>query len=153
MGAEKKGFTVELKALAVVSLKAGDKRRTSTLRMLLSTVTNKEKELRRDVDEGEAVQLVQTMIRQRKDSIEQYEKGGREELAEIEAQEIKILEEFLPDQLTADEVEAIVKETAEELGAASMRDMGEVMKAVMVQVAGRTEGRAVQEAVKKALGG
>lgn len=151
MGPKDEGFKGELKAQVAASLKAGDKARTSTLRMLLSAVTNKEIELRRPLGEGEAVQAVQTMIRQRRDSIEQYEKGGRSELAEAERGEIKILEEFLPTQLTGAEVEAIVSETAGELEAASMKDMGRLMKAVMEKVKGRTEGRVVQEAVKKAL--
>jgi len=147
-------FKDELKAMIAVSMKAGDKRRTSTLRMLLSVVMNKEIELRSSKipdEEINGVALVQTMIRQRRDSIEQYEKGGRGELALIEAEEIKILEEFLPTQLTAEEIDVIVKETAGELEATSMKDMGRLMKAVMAKVAGRTGGKAVQEAVKKAL--
>ncbi len=144
-------FKDDLKVLVADSLKAGDKRRTSTLRMLLSSVTNKEIELRRAMEADEVVQTVQTMVRQRKDSIEQYEKGGRSELAEIEAEEIKILEEFLPAQLTTAEIEAIVRDTAKALEATSMKDMGRLMKAVMAKVKGRTGGKAVQEAVKKAL--
>ncbi|MFQ5427830.1 MAG: GatB/YqeY domain-containing protein [Thermodesulfobacteriota bacterium] len=151
MGSKDDGFKGELKAQVAASLKAGDKARTTTLRMMLSVVTNKEIELRRALDEGESVQVVQTMIRQRRDSIEQYEKGGRSELADIEKAEIKILEEFLPVQLTVAEVEAIVSETARELEAASMKDMGRLMKAVMIKVKGRTGGKVVQEAVKKAL--
>ncbi len=148
------GFKDDLKAMIAASMKAGDKRRTSTLRMLLSAVANKEIELRSSKTPDEAVNsvsLVQTMIRQRRDSIEQYEKGGRAELAAVEAEEIKILEEFLPAQLTAEEVETIVKETAGELGASSMKDMGRLMKAVMAKVKGKTGGKAVQEAVKKVL--
>jgi len=147
-------FKDDLKVLIAASMKAGDKRRTSTLRMLLSAVANKEIELRSSRNSEEAVNnvsLVQTMIRQRRDSIEQYEKGGRPELAKAEAEEIKILEEFLPTQLTAEEIETIVKDTAGELGASSMKDMGRLMKAVMAKVKGRTGGKAVQEAVKKAL--
>jgi len=148
-------FKEELKALIAKSMKAGDKRRTSTLRMLLSVVMNKEIELRSSKNPDEAIDgvaLVQTMIRQRRDSIEQFEKGGRDELARAEAEEIKILEEFLPRQLSTEEIEAIVSDTATELGASSMKDMGRLMKAVMEKVKGKTGGKAVQEAVKKALG-
>jgi len=147
-------FKDDLKVLIAASMKAGDKRRTATLRMLLSALTNKEIEQRSSKNPEEAVDsvsLVQTMIRQRRDSIEQYEKGGRPELAKAEAEEIKILEEFLPAQLTAEEIDVIVKETAGELGASSMKDMGRLMKAVMAKVKGKTGGKAVQEAVKKAL--
>ncbi|MFQ5479983.1 MAG: GatB/YqeY domain-containing protein [Thermodesulfobacteriota bacterium] len=151
MSSEKKGFTDELKAKVALSMKAGDKGRTSALRLLLSAVTNKEIELRRPMNADEVVQTVQTMVRQRRDSIEQYEKGGREELAIIEKDEIKILEEFLPAQLSAAEIEAIVSKTAKELEATSMKDMGRLMKAVMALVKGRTGGKAVQEAVKKTL--
>jgi len=148
------GIKDGLKAKIAASMKAGDKRRTSTLRMLLSAVTNKEIELRSSKNPDECLELiplVQTMVRQRRDSIEQYEKGGRPELAVAEAEEIKILEEFLPAQLTAEEIEAVVKDTAGELGATSMKDMGRLMKAVMAKVKGKTGGKAVQEAVKKAL--
>jgi len=148
------GIKDGLKAKIAASMKAGDKRRTSTLRMLLSALTNKEIELRSSKNPDECLEfipLVQTMIRQRRDSIEQYEKGGRPELAVVEAEEIKILEEFLPTQLTAEEIETIVKDTAGELGASSMKDMGRLMKAVMAKVKGKTGGKAVQEAVKKAL--
>jgi len=147
-------FKDDLKALIAKSMKAGDKRRTSTLRMLLSALANKEIELRSSKNPDETVDsvaLVQTMIRQRRDSIEQYEKGGREELAAVEAEEIKILEEFLPLQLTADEIDVIVQKTATELEASSMKDMGRLMKAVMAKVKGRTGGKAVQDAVKKVL--
>ncbi len=146
------GFKDELKALIAKSLKAGDKARTSTLRMLLSDITNKEIALRRAVEGDEALQVVKTMIRQRRDSVEQYEKGGREELAMAETAEIKILEEFMPAQLSADEIETLVKDTITELKATSMKDMGKVMKAVMAGTQGRADGKAVQEAVKKALG-
>ncbi len=146
-------FTDKIKDLVAKALKAGDKERTATLRLLLSALKNREIELRRPLEDDEAQKVIKTMVRQRRDSIEQYEKGGRTELARAEAEEIKILEEFLPAALTPEEIEKIVKETVAELGASSMKDMGRVMKTVMSKTQGRADGRTVQEIVKKTLGG
>ncbi len=145
-------FTDKIKDLVGKALKAGDKERTATLRLLLSALKNREIELRRPLEDDAAQKVIKTMVRQRRDSIEQYEKGGRVELARAEAEEIKILEEFLPAALTPEEIEKIVKETVAELNASSMKDMGRVMKTVMSKTQGRADGRTVQEIVKKTLG-
>ncbi len=145
------GFTEKIKGLVAEALKAGDKRRTATLRLLLNSLKNREIELRRPLDENEAQKVIRTMVRQRKDSIEQYEKAGREELANAEKEEIKILEEFLPAGLTKEEIEKIVSESAAELNATTMKDMGRLMKTVMAKTRGRADGKTVQEIVKKTL--
>ncbi len=145
-------FTDKVKNLVAQALKAGDKKRTATLRLLLNALKNREIELRRPLDDSEAQKVIKTMVRQRRDSIEQYEKGGRAELARAEAEEIKILEEFLPEALTPGEIEKIVEETVTELGATTMKDMGRVMKMVMSRTEGRADGRTVQEIVRKTLG-
>ncbi|GMR04244.1 MAG: GatB/YqeY domain-containing protein [Thermodesulfobacteriota bacterium] len=147
------GFKEDLSKDITTALKAGDRARTSTLRLLLNAVKNKEIELRRDLEESEAHQIVATLIRQRKESIEQYEKGGRSDLAEKEEEEIKILKGFLPPQLSGAEVEEIVKKAALQIGASTMKDMGRLMKEVMGRVKGKADGRLVQEMVKKTLGG
>jgi len=147
------GFTGKIKALVAEALKAGDRRRTATLRLLLNALKNREIELRRALEDDEALKVIRTMVRQRRDSIEQYEKGGREDLAKAEKEEIKILEEFLPTALTPGEIEKIVGETATELGAATMKDMGRLMKAVMGKTGGRADGKTVQAIVRKTLGG
>ena len=147
------GFKEDLSKEIITALKAGDKTRTSTLRLLLNAIKNKEIDLRRPLTEAEATQIVATLIRQRRDSIEQYKKGGRDDLAGKEEEEIKILNEFLPPQLSEEEITEAVKKVAEEIGAGSMKDMGRLMKEVMGRLKGRAGGRQVQEAVKKTLGG
>lgn len=147
------GFKEDLSNEITTALKAGDKTRTSTLRLLLNAIKNKEIDLRRPLTEAEATQAVATLIRQRRDSIEQYKKGGRGDLADREGQEIKILEEFLPPQLSEKEIAEAVKKAAVEIGAGSMKDMGRLMKEAMGRLKGRAGGRQVQEAVKKTLGG
>ncbi len=147
------GFTDNIKGLVAEALKAGDRRRTATLRLLLSSLKNREIEIRRPLEDDEALKVIRTMVRQRRDSIEQYEKGGREDLARAEREEIEILEEFLPTALTREEIEKIVGETAGELNAATMKDMGRLMKAVMGKTEGRADGKTVQEIVRKTLGG
>jgi len=147
------GFQDDLAKEIIAALKAGDKLRTSTLRLLLNAIKNKEIDLRRPVTEAEATQIVATLIRQRRDSIEQYKKGGRDDLAGKEGREIKILEEFLPPQLSEAEISEAVKKAADEIGAGSMKDMGRLMKEAMGRLKGRAGGKQVQEAVKKTLGG
>ncbi len=147
------GFKDDLAKEIIAALKAGDKLRTSTLRLLLNAIKNKEIDLRRPITEAEATQIVATLIRQRRDSIEQYKKGGRDDLADREGQEIKILEEFLPPQLSEAEISEAVKKAADEIGAGSMKDMGRLMKEAMGRLKGRAGGKQVQEAVKKTLGG
>ncbi|MFQ5441346.1 MAG: GatB/YqeY domain-containing protein [Thermodesulfobacteriota bacterium] len=147
------GFKEDLTGKITAALKAGDKVRTSTLRLLLNAIKNKEIELRRPIEAAEATQIVATLIRQRRDSIEQYKKGGRADLADREEEEIKILSEFLPPQLTEAEIREAVKGAALEIGAESMKDMGRLMKEAMQRLKGRADGRRVQEAVKKTLGG
>jgi uncharacterized protein YqeY len=99
------------------------------------------------------LEVLQKMAKQRKESIGEYERGGRDDLVQKEAFELAVIESFLPKKLTADEVAAIVKDAVAETGATSARDMGKVMKAAMAKVAGRADGTAVQAAVKAALTG
>ncbi len=134
------------------ALKAGDKPRLSTLRMLLSAVKYKEVDLRRQLTDEEAFQVISTQIRQRQDSVEQYRKGNRPELAEKEEAEIGVLLGYMPQQLTADELRAVVKEAVAETNASGMKDMGKLMKALMPRVKGKADGRAVNEMVREVLG-
>jgi len=135
------------------ALKAGEKLKLSTLRMLISAVKNKEIDCRRPLDDSEVLSVIATLVRQRQDSVEQYTKGGRTELAEKEAEEIEILSVYMPEQMTPDEVRAEVERTVAELGASGMKDMGRVMKAVMEGLKGRADGRVISETVKAVLGG
>src|SRR3972149_7589091 len=135
----KEGLTRDITA----AMKAGEKLNTSTLRLLLNAVKNREKELRRDLDDAEAAQIVNTLTRQRQDSIEQFTRGGRTDLAQKEQEEIDILKAYMPEQLSEEEVLSIVKKGAERIGASSMKDMGRLMKEVMPEVKGRADGRVV----------
>lgn len=144
-------FTDEVAKDVTVALKARDTLKTSTLRLLLNALRNKEKELRRVLADDEGVRIVSTQIRQRGESIEQFKMGGRPELAEKEAAEIEILKAYLPPQLSAEEVHAIVKEAAARIKASGMKDMGRLMKEVMNAVKGRADGKTVNQAVKRVL--
>lgn len=122
------------------------------LRMLLTSLKVKEKEIRRRPNETEIQQLISTLIKQRHDSVELYKKGGREDLAAKEEEEIRVLLDFLPQQLSSGELEKMVDDAVSESGAASQKDMGRVMKILMPKVAGRADGKMVNELVRRRLG-
>jgi len=127
--------------------------RLSTLRMMKAALQNKRIEKRADLDEKEELQVFGTMIKQRKDSIEQFEKGNRPELAQKEAQEIVIIEAYMPKAVGEEEIVATVQAVIAEMGSPTMKDMGAVMKNVMAKFGGaRVDGKLVSEAVKKQLG-
>ena len=127
--------------------------RLGTLRMMKAALQNKRIEKRADLDEKEELQVFSTMINQRKDSIQQFEKGNRHELANKEAQEIAIIEAYMPKALGHEEIEATVRAVISEMGSPTMKDMGTVMKNVMAKFGGaRVDGKLVSEAVKKQLG-
>jgi uncharacterized protein len=136
------------------AMKAHEELRLSTLRMMRSTLKNKEIDKRAALDDREAQQVLQTMIKQRKDSIDAFVKGGRQELADKEQAEIGIIEAYLPKAAGEGEVAAMVKATIAEMGAPTIKDMGTVMKNVMAKFAAsgtRVDGKQVSEAVKKEL--
>lgn len=126
--------------------------RLSALRMLKAALINREVERGRAIDDDEARQVVTSLVKQRKDSIEQFTKGGRQDLAEKEAAEIDVLETYLPPAADPAVIERAVAEAIAETGATSARDMGRVMKAAMARLAGQTvDGKAVNEMVKQKL--
>jgi uncharacterized protein YqeY len=136
------------------SMKAQDALRTSTLRMAKAALQNREIEKGGELDEEELAKLLRSLVKQRRDSVEQYEKGGRQDLADKEKAEIEIIETYLPQSATGDEIEAAVTAAIAETGAASMKDMGKVMKAAQAALAGKNaDGRTVSEVVKAKLGG
>jgi uncharacterized protein YqeY len=134
-----------------IAARAQDKRRLGTLRLLKSAIKYREIETGKTLEDADVVVVVGTLIKQRRDSAAQYTAGGRPELAHNENEEIKILEAFLPRQLTDDELAAMVQEAIAASGAKSPKEMGAVMKAVMPKVAGSAEGKRVSDAVKAAL--
>lgn len=138
----------------VEAMRSRDELRLSTLRMVKSALKNKEIDKRAPLDDKEAQQILSTLIKQRKDSIEQFQKGGRQELADKEAAEILIIEAYLPKALGEEEITAAVKATIAEMSSPAMKDMGAVMKNSMakLQASGaRVDGKVVSEVVKKLL--
>ena len=137
------------------AMKAKDAPRLSALRMLKAAVMNKGMvEKGRDLEDAEVLQVVASLVKQRRDSVEQFAKAGRTDLVDKETAEIAILEHYLPPAVSAEEIEAAVDAAIAETGATSVKDMGKVMKAVMPKLAGRNaDGKAVNEAVRRKLGG
>ncbi len=138
----------------VECMRSRDELRLSTLRMVKSALENKRIEKRAALDEKEAQQILSTLIKQRKDSIEQFQKGGRQELADKEAAEIRLIEAYLPKALGEEEITVAVKATIAEMGSPTMKDMGTVMKNSMAKlqaIGARVDGKIVSEIVKKLL--
>ena len=134
------------------AMKAKDSQRLSALRMLKAALMNREVERGRALDENEARQVVSGLVKQRRDSIEQFTKGGRQDLADKETAEIAILQGYLPAAVDSAELEKVVDAAIASTGAASAKDMGKVMKAVMAELAGKTvDGKAVNELVRRKL--
>jgi uncharacterized protein YqeY len=140
----------------VEAMRSRDEQRLSTLRMVKSALSYKEVDKRAALDDKEAQQVLSTLIKQRRDSIEQFTKGGRQELADKEAAEIKLIETYLPKAMGEEQIAETVKATIAEMGSPTMKDMGAVMKNVMAKLqatGARVEGKTVSELVKKHLGG
>ena len=136
------------------AMKARDAPRLSALRMVKASVMNREIEKRGELTDEEMVKALQSLVKQRRDSIEQYEKAGRQELADRELAEIEVIETYLPQAASREEIEAAVAEAVAETGAGSMRVMGAVMKAVQTRLVGKSaDNRMVSEIVKAKLGG
>ncbi len=133
------------------SLKAQDKMRTSCLRMLKASLKNKEIELGRELEDAEIHALISTLIRKGKEAIKEFKKGDREDLAFKEEEEIEIFYEYLPQQLTPDEIEKILRDVISEVSAESPGDLGKVMKLAMARMAGQAQGKEVNEIAKKLL--
>jgi uncharacterized protein YqeY len=133
------------------AMKAKEAARLSTLRMVKAAVQNREIEKGGELTEDEMTKALQSLVKQRRDSVEQYEKAGREELAAKERAEIAVIEEYLPRAASREEIERVVAETIAETGASSMKEMGAVMKAVQARLAGAADGRTVSEVVKSKL--
>ena len=134
------------------AMKAQDHRRLSALRMLKAAIMNKNVEKGRDLDDADVLQVVASLVKQRRDSIEQFGKAGRNDLVEKESGEIAVLEQYQPPAATAEEIDAAVAAAIAETGAATLKDMGKVMKAVMPRLAGKTaDGKTVNEAVRRKL--
>lgn len=149
-------LTEQIQKDIVDAMKSGAKDRLSTLRMVKSALKNREIDKMAPLDEKESQQILQTLIKQRKDSVEQFQKGGRQEMADKEAAEILLIETYLPKAAGEEEVAAGVRAAITEMGAPTMKDMGTVMKNAMARfdAAGlRVDGKLVSELVKRELAG
>lgn len=136
------------------SMKAQDAARTSTLRMVKAAMMNRQIEKGGALDDEETSRLLRSLVKQRRDSIEQYEKAGRQELADKETAEIEVIEGYLPKAATREEIEVIVAQAISETQASSMKDMGKVMKAAQAALTGKNaDGRIISEVVKSKLCG
>jgi uncharacterized protein YqeY len=135
------------------AMRARDQRRTSTLRMAMAAAQNRRIELGRDLTDEDMVEVLGRQLKQRRESIEQFRAGGREEMAADEEAEAQILAEFLPEQLSEGELAAMVDEAISQTGASGPGDMGRVMGALMPRTKGRADGKLVSELVRRRLGG
>lgn len=146
-------LTDEINAAINKAMKAQDQARLVPLRMLKTALVNRRIEKRHELDAAESLQVVSSLVKQRRDSIDQFTKGGRADLAAREAAEIGVLEEYLPPALDPREVEDAVDEAITETGASSARDLGKVMKAAMARLAGKgVDGKTVNELARRKLG-
>jgi uncharacterized protein YqeY len=146
-------LSAKINADIAAAMKARDAARLSALRMMKAAVTNKGVEKGRDLDDGEVLQVIASLVKQRRDSIEQFSKAGRTDLVDKETAEIGVLEEYLPPAATPEDIDAAISAAIAETGATSSKDIGKVMKAVMPRLAGtNADGRAVNEAVRRKLG-
>jgi len=134
------------------AMKAQDAARTSTLRMVKAAMMNRQIEKGAELDDDDMQKLLRSLVKQRRDSIEQYEKAGRQELVDKEAAEIAVIETYLPAAASREEIEQAVMAAIAETGASSMKDMGGVMKATQAALAGKNaDGRTISEVVKSKL--
>ena len=146
-------LTDKVNTQITAAMKAKDAPRLSTLRMLKAAMVNKGVEKGRDLEDAEVLQVISSLVKQRRDSVEQFSQAGRLDLADKEKVEIAVLEEYLPPAATTEEIDAAVAAAVTETGAASPKDIGKVMKAVMPKLAGKNaDGRTINESVRRKLG-
>ena len=133
------------------AIREQDEIKRNAVRLLLTAMKNKEKELRRQLTEEEITQTISSQIKQRRESVEQYLQAARPDLADQEEKEIQVLQNFLPEPLADAELEQLIAGVISETGAQSARDMGMIMKAIMPMVSGRADGKRVSELVRQKL--
>lgn len=135
----------------IVAMKAGDTRRREALRLLMAAFKQVEIDSRKELSESDALGILMTEAKKRREAIEEMEKAGRVELAEQEKYELSVIEVFLPQQLSRDEIEVIVREVIQEVGATTPKEMGNVMKVLMPRVKGQADGKLVNTIVRELL--
>ena len=134
------------------AMKAGEKEKASTLRTVLAKLKDKQIDVRESLSEKDEIKVLQTLVKQRKESIDLYQKGGRSELAEAESFELEIINTYLPEMMNEDDVRKLIEEIIEETGAQSMADLGKVMPQIMKQGKGLIDGKTAQRIVGEMLG-
>jgi len=147
------GLKAEIQEAVKQAMKSGDRVTLSTLRLLLSAVHNEEIRIRRELTTEDIQRTISTLTKQRTEAIELYRKGVREDLAQKEEAECAVLKRFLPQQLSEEEVQKVIQSCIAEAGAKGIQDLGKVMKLVMPRVAGRSDGKRVNELTKNLLEG
>ena len=143
----------EISAALKDAMRARDEAKLSSLRLVLTSIKNREKEVRRSLEDQEVVTVISTQIKQRREAIEQYRKAGREDLAQAEENELQVLQAYMPQQLTESELEMALEEIVAEVGAVSMKDMGKVMKIAVAKLVGRADGGVINAMVRTKLEG
>ena len=141
----------QIQGAVVSAMKAGEKERLAIIRLMTSAMKQIEVDERIELDDARIIVILDKMVKQRRDSVDQFEKGNREDLAAIERAEIEVLSQYLPEQLSAEELAALVDEAITSSGAESMRDMGKVMGQIKAKAAGRADMGAVSATVKERL--
>jgi uncharacterized protein len=134
-----------------LAMKASDSLKVSVLRMAKSSIKNREIDTRKALSDDDIIHILNTLAKQRRESIEQFSKGGRQDLAEKETAELAILQSYLPEQITPEELDRIVLEAINESSAAGIKDMGKVMRLVMTRTKGSADGKLVNQRVKELL--
>ena len=144
-----------IKAAQVAAMKSGDKPRVAAVRLILAKIKDRDIELRTadklPDDDSLVVEVLQKMVKQRRESIEMFKQGGRDDRVEAESAELAVIEEFMPAQMSEDDTRAVIEAIKAEVGAESMKDMGKVMAAAMAKAAGRADGKALSALVKSRL--
>jgi hypothetical protein len=143
----------EISAALKDAMREKNEAKLTSLRSVLTAIKNREKEVRRSLENPEIIALISTQIKQRKESIDHYRQAGRDDLVKAEESELQILQGYMPEELSAEEMSQALDGVISEVGAVSIKDMGKVMKAAMAKLAGRADGRAINEMVKEKLSG
>lgn len=146
-------LVARIERATIESMKARDAARTSALRMAKAALKNREIDKRSALDDADALQVLGTLAKQRREAIEQFRAGGRIDLAEKEEAELRVLQEFLPQAMSEEEIRCAVADAVAEAGAVGPKDMGKVMGALMPRVKGKADGKLVNALVREALGG
>jgi len=145
------GLKEELNDQMKASMKSGDKVRLSTIRMLLSEIKNAEIAKRGELTDEELMAVISKEAKVRKESIEEFSKGGRQDLVDKESKELKVLEEYLPEQMSEDELRRTIGETIEQVGASSPGDIGKVMGSLMPRIRGKADGKLANQIAREML--